>query len=126
MGSSFTDFKGYGFWSRDQFIEGWLGQLAAECRKQTSLEPWLVTACEHWELQATGIFGGWVHAKLDEFLTDEERVSLIILISERVKNNFLTDQVLNKTGDLFIRLLKGEILTDASSPLDYMVWYPDA
>jgi hypothetical protein len=121
VGSSFTEFKGYGFWSRDQFIEEWLRHLAAECRKQIPLEPWLVAACEHWELQATGIFSGWVHGNLDEFLTDAERVSLIMSVSERVKNNFPLDHVLNKTGDLFVRLLKGELLTDASSPLDYMV-----
>jgi hypothetical protein len=125
VGSSFTKFNGYGFWSRDQFIEDWLRQLADECRKQPSLEPWLLAACEHWDLQATGIFNGWVHAKLDEFLTDADRVSLIILISERVKNNFPTNHVLNQTGELFIRLLKGELLTDESSSLDYMVRMSD-
>jgi hypothetical protein len=121
VGSSFTRFREYGFWSRDQFIEEWLRHLAAEGRKQTPLAPWLVTACEHWELQATGIFSGWVQANLDELLTDADRVSLIISISERVRNKFPQDHVVNKTGDLFIRLLKGDLLTDASSPLDYMV-----
>jgi len=27
MGSSFTEFEGYGFWSRDDFIEQWLREL---------------------------------------------------------------------------------------------------
>jgi hypothetical protein len=121
MGSSFTEFKDYGFWSRDHFLEGWLGELAAECRKHIPSQPWLAEACEHWELQATGIFNGWVHAKLDEFLTGEERVSLIISISERVKDRFPPDHPLNQTGELFVRLLRGELTTDASSPLDYMV-----
>ena len=121
MGSSFTEFKGYGFWSRDYFLEEWLRHLSAECRKQNLLPPWLAAACEHWELQATGIFSGWVSANLDEFLIDEEGVSLIISISEAAKSRLPADHHLYKTGDLFIRLLKGELTTNASSPLDYMV-----
>ncbi len=121
MGSSFTEFKGYGFWSRDYFLEEWLRELAAECRKQIPYQSWLVAACEHWELQATGIFNGWVHANLDEFLTDAERESLITSISEKVRDRFPLNRPLNQTGDLFVRLLKGELNTDASSPLDYMV-----
>jgi len=126
VGSSFTEFKDYGFWSRDHFLEVWLGELAAECRKHVSPQPWLAEACEHWELQATGIFSGWVHAKLDEFLTSEERVSFFISISERVRDRFPPDHPLNQTGDLFVRLLKGELTTDAASPLNYMVSYPRA
>ncbi|HEY7547236.1 MAG TPA: hypothetical protein VID27_20245, partial [Blastocatellia bacterium] len=118
---SFTEFKGRGFWSRDDFLEEWLRQLAAECRKQTSIHQWLVAACEHWGLQATGTFNGWIHANLDEFLVDAERLSLIISISESLKNMFPANHHMNKTGDLFIRLLKVELTTDASSPLDYMV-----
>jgi hypothetical protein len=121
VGSSFTEFKGYGFWSRDHFLEEWLRELAAECRKHAPSLPWLEVACEHWELQAIGIFNGWVHANLDEFLTDAERVSLITSISERVRDRFPSDHPLHRTGDLFVRLLKGELTTDESSPLDYMV-----
>ena len=121
MGSSFTEFNGYGFWSRDYFLEGWLRELAAECRKQAPLPSWLRAACEHWELQATGIFIGWVHANLDEFLTDAERISLILSASERVMSKFPPDDPLNRTGALFVRLLRRELTTDASSPLDYMV-----
>ncbi|MCB8977534.1 MAG: hypothetical protein H6657_08950 [Ardenticatenaceae bacterium] len=124
MGSSFTQFRDHGFWSRDHFLEGWLDVLAAECMKHMPALPWLEAACKHWELQATGIFNGCVHAKLDEFLTDEERVSFIISISERVKDRFPQDHPLNQTGDLFVRLLKGELTTDASSPLDYIISYP--
>lgn len=126
MGSSFTEFKDHGFWSRDHFLEGWLNELAANCRKHTTASPWLEAVCEHWELQAAGFFNGWIHANLDEFLTDEERVSLIISISERVKDRFPPDHPLNQTGELFVRLLKGELTTDASSPLDYMVSHPRA
>ncbi len=81
---------------------------------------------ESWLVQATGIFNGWIHANLNEFLVDTKRVSLIISVSERVKNNFPPNHFLNKTGGLFVRLLKGELLTDASSPLDYMVGTPAA
>jgi len=42
------------------------------------------------------------------------------------KNMFPPNHVLNKTGELFVRLLKGELTTDASSPLDYMVLTNDA
>lgn len=100
--------------------------MASECREHLPAQPWLAEACEHWELQAGGIFNGWVHAKLDEFLTGEERVSLIISISERVKDKFPPEHPLRQTGELFVRLLKGELTTDASSPLDYMVSYPRA
>jgi hypothetical protein len=121
VGSSFTEFRNYGFWSRDPLIEEWLGELASECRKHLSSEPWLAELCAHWELQATGAFNGWVHANLDEFLTSQERLSFIISVSERVKDTLSADQSLSRTGDLFIRLLKGELNTDASSPLDYIV-----
>ncbi len=112
MESSFTEFRGLSFWLRDQFIEDWLRLLAAECRKQESLEPWLAATCEHWELQATEIFNGWVHARLDEFHTDADRISFILLVSERTKNNLPLNSALDKTGGLFIRLLKVESLTE--------------
>jgi hypothetical protein len=33
MGTSFVEYRGFGFWSRDSFLESWLGTLLGEMRE---------------------------------------------------------------------------------------------
>lgn len=75
----------------------------------------------HRELHAAAHFGGCIHLKLDDFLPAEERrLVLRGLILKLIERKHAEDQV-GGTGVLLRRLLDGELKTDASSPLDYMV-----
>jgi hypothetical protein len=51
MGTSFVEYKGFGFWTRDNFLENWLITLLGEIRKLPSLEPWQESLREHWCIQ---------------------------------------------------------------------------
>jgi hypothetical protein len=52
MGTSFVEYKGFGFWTRDNFLESWLTTLLEEMQKLPSLEPWQEAMKEHWRVQA--------------------------------------------------------------------------
>ena len=142
MGSSFIDFKDYGFWARDTHIELWLYLLVQEIDKLGARPDWLIEAREHWHEQATVGFVGWVHPQLDDYLTSRERVDLVIGLSARVlnllneKGEYLSGEYLNArgiggggyqpttnwemenfvgVGRKFIELLKGELRATAST-----------
>jgi hypothetical protein len=142
MGSSFIDFKGYGFWARDTHIDLWLYLLVREIDKLESRADWLEAAREHWLEQATVSFVGLVQPQLDEYLTSQERVDLVIHLSERVlnllyeKGGHVSGEYLNArgiggggyrpattwemenfvgVGRKFVELLKGEVRTSAST-----------
>jgi len=40
MGTSFIEYKEFGFWSRDNFIESWVTTLLAEMQNSPMLEKW--------------------------------------------------------------------------------------
>jgi hypothetical protein len=83
MGSSFTEYRGTGFWSRDASIELWLHLLAQEVRQLDNPPEWLRAAGEEWHLQATVGLGGCVSAGLDKHAPTRERVALVLQLSER-------------------------------------------
>ncbi|MCK6473068.1 MAG: hypothetical protein L6R28_15095 [Planctomycetes bacterium] len=120
MGSSFVDYRGHGFWSRDGFIEEFLERLAKELESLPAAD-WTRAAVDHWRLQASGIFSGWVHPKFDELLASDDRRDEIVNLVARIRAGAGSSQHLRETCDLVERLLRGELTTDASSPLDYMV-----
>lgn len=142
MGSSFTHFRSRGFWSRDASIELWLVVLAREAKQLEHPPRWLMDAAEYWHLQGTVGMGGCVSANLDEFGATPEKLSLIVELSERALawlksqgevlsasflNSFgvggpgttftkdLPTEVFARIGELFIRLLRGEVVWDAST-----------
>jgi hypothetical protein len=103
MGSSFTEFRGCGFWSRDPALEVWLYLLAREVERAPNAPDWLCTARDHWHEQATIGFNGHVSASLNKHLTTEERVKLTLELSERVlvwldSQASLSADVLNSFG----------------------------
>jgi hypothetical protein len=142
MGTSFIDFKGYGFWTRDAGLELWLYLLVQEINSLTSPPDWLKEAQDHWLTQATVGFIGWIHPQLDDFLVSQDRTDLIITLSERAlkwlneQGEYLSRTYLNtlglggkrsswtadvevevfaQIGRKFIELLKGDVNTDAST-----------
>ena len=142
MGTSFIDFKGYGFWARDASIELWLYLLVQEIDKLESKPEWLKEARDHWHTQATVGFAGWIHPQLDNFLISQDRIELVVGLSECTlrglgnQGEYLSRDYLNslrvggegswwardvevemfaQTGRKFVELLKGEVKTDAST-----------
>lgn len=142
MGSSFIDFKDYGFWARDTHIDLWLYLLVQEIDKLESIPDWLKEAREHWYEQATVAFIGCVHPQLDDYLVSQDRIDLVMMLSERVlkllgeQGEYLTGEYLNSlgiggggyqtttnfevenivgVGHKLIELLRGKLKTDAST-----------
>jgi hypothetical protein len=84
LGTSFTQFNGKGFWTRDAYLEVWLGALVQEIDHSHSLSEaeWLALVRQEWHLQATAGFSGWIHPDLDEWITNDEEKHLLIAVSE--------------------------------------------
>lgn len=122
MGSSFIEYRGFGFWSSDPLIERLASEVAIAIENQGKEEEWQSDLAAHWKLQASGEFHGWVHLNLDEFLTREERRKQLRDVLQTVVDQHLAgDDPIRETGVFLLRLLDGKLTTDASSPLDYMV-----
>jgi hypothetical protein len=141
MGSSYTEYKGYGFWARDDGLEVWLRLLVEEIDKSESMPDWLKAARDHWFLQATVGFRGWIHPELDDYLLSQDRVNLVVRLSEdvlkwlgeqdeRFSQEYLISlgtsreswwaaeievEIFAQVGRKFIELLRGELKTDAST-----------
>ena|SRR5438270_8064394 len=117
MGTSFVEYMGFGFWTRDSFLESWLATLLGEMRKIPALEPWQESLMEHWRVQAT-IDGGVVSIGLDDFVTDIPRKEFLLSLAQRALTH--SDPMAHRTGELFIDLLAGKLKTIDSSPIDYL------
>jgi hypothetical protein len=117
MGTSFVKYKGFGFWSRDSFLESWLKTMLVEMGKLPALEPWLESLMEHWRTQAI-VDGGCMSLELDEFLTDNTRHAFLLSLAEGALG--LSNPLGHRTGELFIDLLAGKLKTTDSSPIDYL------
>lgn len=142
MGSSFTQYRDRGFWSRDGTIELWLYLLAQEALQLDTRPDWLSKAAEDWEIQATAGFTGCVSAGLDEHASTPERAAAVLALAERAlaglrsrgevlpmawlnslglggRGAYFTQDVLAvifiRVGEAFIRLLRGEVIWDAET-----------
>jgi hypothetical protein len=82
VGSSYTDFKGNGFWARDGQVEVWLYLLVEEINLIKDAPSWLKKLQEEWHIQATVGFNGCVTAGLDESIDTEEKRKYILVLSE--------------------------------------------
>jgi hypothetical protein len=117
MGTSFVEYKGFGFWTRDSFLESWLKALLREMRKSEVEEPWGKTLMEHWKIQST-INGGVMSLALNEFLIDDKRKDYILSLAHNALQ--YCDRKGHRTGELFIDLLEGKLRTTPSSPIEYL------
>jgi hypothetical protein len=140
MGSSFTQFRDKGFWSRDGLLEVWLRIMCLHMEGEAHSPGWQHNLRDTWLLASAGYFNGCVSASLDEFVTDDERVSVILRVSQRsiqslrafgafVPAPFLNALSIDGTeftadwpiewferiADRFTLLLRGELTTDAST-----------
>lgn len=89
MGSSITEFRGFGFWARDVYLELWLRALTLEIDEHVDAPQWLKEARAHWYLHGCGIFSGWVSPNLDEIVVDDERRSIVRSISLAAQSRLL-------------------------------------
>src|SRR5215469_8494457 len=117
MGTSFVEYKEFGFWSRDSFLASWLGNLLAEMQRLPIREAWQESLMEHWQTQST-IDGGVMWLGLDEFLINDERRDCILSLAHNALQR--SDEKARRTGELFIALLAGKLRTTPSSPIDYL------
>jgi len=120
------------------FLEIWLRVLCLQI--EDAHEPgWQHDLRDWWMLQSAGYFGGCISPSLDEFLTDDERSAAILGAAEhsigrlRAFGTFVPATFLSALGlrgefggdlpiewfermaELFARLLRGELTTDAST-----------
>src|SRR5262245_61747452 len=100
MGNSYIEYKGFGFWSRDSFIESWLNTLVTEMEKLPDVEPWQKALMEHWRVQAT-IDAGCIWVGLDDFLTDKAREERILSMAKQALP--FAEALGHETGELFVK-----------------------
>jgi hypothetical protein len=122
MSTSFVEYRGRGFWSWDGYLEHVLALLAD--RIGNSHQEWLEHLRDHWRAQSSGAFQGWIHPKLDEFVTNDERRETVLALLEDIASQPSLTREAQETARLLEGLLRGQVNTDASSPLDYMVSGP--
>ena|SRR6478752_2095103 len=118
MGTSFIEYKQFGFWSRDNFIESWLTTLLAEMQSAPMLEKWQKSLIDDWLIQGT-TGSGWFLG-LDKYLIDAQRKDSLLSLAKRALK--FSDPLGRETGELFIKLLEGQLETNESSPIDYLHW----
>ncbi|MEO0357682.1 MAG: hypothetical protein AAF386_05210 [Pseudomonadota bacterium] len=143
MATSFTQFKGYGFWAADHFVEGLAFLLAWEYGRIGVSSPKQAAAVAHWNLQATVGFAGHVSLDLDTHCggTPADHACLStalhhIAVSIDVQNQHLTLTEMRagtcfipadfespidyaRVVELAIALVDGQLKTNAASPIDY-------
>jgi hypothetical protein len=104
MGTSFVGYRERGFWSWDGYLEHLLFLLSETIRPSPD-QSWLTDVREHWREQASGAYSAWIRPNLDEYITSEERRSVILeLLAQIVSTQCVTQEVL-QTADLMSRLL---------------------
>ncbi len=72
MSTSFVEYCGHGFWSFDDYLQHVLAILADRIGDSPG-EEWQAHLRDHWRSQSSGNFRGWIHPKLDVFITTDER-----------------------------------------------------
>ena len=119
MASSFIEFKNYGFWARDGFVEAMQNCLIDEIEQSKfDSDSWVIKYKEELALQSLPLIYGGMSMSLDEFLTDSDRIQTIIGLIKNIikkiesKENYISNQnlremrrnamiILLKSGDAF-------------------------
>jgi hypothetical protein len=143
MGTSFTAYRGYGFWAPDGKVEVWLYLLCVEIDHRGEVPQWLLNARFDWHHQATAGFVGCVSASLDQHVgADPDRRAQLLAVAEAAGARLLSygpmipKEVLNSFGvggegalftydlpidvfrpvaDAFAALLRGDLTWNAAT-----------
>ena len=114
MGTSFVEYKGFCFWTRDSFLQDWLKSFLNEVKKLAITEQWQESLIVHWRTQAS-IDGGCMSIDLNEFLTDVTKRDFVLSVSRKALEH--SSCLGRRTGELLIDLLEGKLTTTTSSPI---------
>jgi hypothetical protein len=120
MGSSFVEYRERGFWSRDDYLEHFMAELA-DAASHAGTEQWLREAAKHWLDQSEGSYCGFMHPHFDEFLATDNRRDMALGLIESIAAEEDATRELRETCALAAKLLCGELDIDASSPSNYIV-----
>jgi hypothetical protein len=140
VSTSWTEYRGQGFWCRDGMVEVWLAMLVDELddsEGQGSGHPrWLLRLREQWIEQISVIYQGLVCSSLDHLVSDEKRrqqlVDLIRPLRERLAMGKVApapgsvaravggavferdrfDEQILRVADAFLWLLEGSLAAD--------------
>jgi len=123
MSTSFVGYRGRGFWSWDGYLEHVLFLLADRIGESPD-EKWQADLRDHWRTQLSGEFRGWIHPNLDEFLTSDARRNTVLTLLIGLTSQPDLPREAQETVKLLELLLRGQLKTDETSPLDYMVSGP--
>jgi hypothetical protein len=121
MATSFTEYRGFGFWSWDPYLGCVAGAVADSIMSVDERKSWLTELAERWKLQAKVVFSGCISLELNQFVTDEERKNELQGFIRHVISKEGVDSPIHRTGVFLLKLLDGEISWTVASPLDYMV-----
>jgi hypothetical protein len=95
--------------------------LLADRIGDTPNEEWMASLRDHWRAQSSGTFRALIDPKLDDFLSSEDRRMAVIALVEDMMSRSGLPREAQETLGLLRQLLRGELNTDESSPLDYLV-----
>ena|SRR5579859_6650531 len=118
MGTSFVEFRRFGFWSRDGVLEDWLSSLVATMDSMRLADSWQNEMRNAWAFEASVGKIGWITPDLDKFLSSDERVQFTLELSRHALKSVDSPQ-LRRMGELFTGLLEGKLKTTVESPIDY-------
>ncbi len=82
VGSTYIDYGDLGFWAWDGTLEVWYGLIGTAARGVHPGSAWLAELSEHWLQLARERWSGVMVARLDEYLTSEERRLVVLELAE--------------------------------------------
>lgn len=84
MGTSFTEYAGYGFWARDDVVAVWLCLLVRQIDNENDLTGWKHELRQQFLDSGTAYPPGCVCPSLDEYIDNAEKRDWLIALSEDV------------------------------------------
>jgi predicted NBD/HSP70 family sugar kinase len=103
VGTSFVDYRGRGFWTRDAALETVLALLATELERSADGDEAASAVLDHWALQAVAGFNGCVNADLDRSLTDGRLTSDITGALGRIRARLPAQGLVEADDPRFLR-----------------------
>jgi hypothetical protein len=82
MGTSFTEYAGFGFWARDGQVEIWLCLLVSQIDKQENATDWKIAARQQFILAGTAGNPGCIWPGLDDLIDSNEKRRWLISLSK--------------------------------------------
>lgn len=69
MGTSYVEYKGFGYWSRDRYISEWIEIFLPVLSTFEEEQTWMKSTIENWRFQIT-IDGECISLNLDQFVSE--------------------------------------------------------